>query len=177
MFVRQSCLGVSCDAWLRPMAAARLGKVVLPLMRKYPHTNDSRMSTCLISTSTSYCWRSEVWLPLNRLPGRRRAEEELGRNCRRGQRATARDGRGDGVVVRTLCAGKGEDRWLAGCGEACSVRCSSAPSSVVVMGVGMSRLGESRASAAILRRACAAAAKSCAGSAGRCRGALDAASR
>lgn len=51
-----------------------------PLMRRYPHINDSRMSTCLISTSTSYCWRSEVWLPLNRLPGRRRDDEVLGRN-------------------------------------------------------------------------------------------------
>lgn len=42
--------------------------------------NDSRMSTCLISTSTSYCWRSEVWLPLNRLPGRRSEDEETGKN-------------------------------------------------------------------------------------------------
>lgn len=51
-----------------------------PLMRRYPHKNDSRISTYLISTSTSYCWRSEVWLPLNRLPGRRSDEDELGRN-------------------------------------------------------------------------------------------------
>lgn len=51
-----------------------------PLMRRYPHKNDSRMSTCLISTSTSYCCRSDVWLPLKRLPGRRRDEDELGRN-------------------------------------------------------------------------------------------------
>jgi hypothetical protein len=52
-----------------------------PWMRRYPHMNDSRMSTCLISTSTSYCWRSEVWLPLNRLPGRRSEEDVTGRNC------------------------------------------------------------------------------------------------
>ena len=53
----------------------------IPCMRRYPHMNDSRMSTCLISTSTSYCWRSEVWLPLNRLPGRRSEEDVTGRNC------------------------------------------------------------------------------------------------
>ena len=52
-----------------------------PWMRRYPHMKDSRMSTCLISTSTSYCWRSEVWLPLNRLPGRRSEEDVTGRNC------------------------------------------------------------------------------------------------
>lgn len=38
------------------------------------------MSTCLISTSTSYCWRSDVWFPLNLLPGRRSDEDELGKN-------------------------------------------------------------------------------------------------
>lgn len=55
--------------------------VCAPLMRKYPHMKDSRMSTCFISTSTSYCWRSEVWVPTKRLPGRRRDEDVLGRNC------------------------------------------------------------------------------------------------
>lgn len=59
----------------------RLFFLCAPWMRRYPHMKDSRMSTCLISTSTSYCWRSEVWLPLNRLPGRRSEEDVTGRNC------------------------------------------------------------------------------------------------
>jgi hypothetical protein len=50
-------------------------------MRRYPHMNDSRMSTCWSSTSTSYCWRSDVWLPLKRLPGRSSEDDEFGRNC------------------------------------------------------------------------------------------------
>lgn len=57
------------------------------------------------------------------------------------------------MVVRTLCAGNGDENCVdskdtgagavAESGDACDVRCSSAPSSVAVMGVGMSRLGAS----------------------------------
>ena len=56
------------------------------------------MSTCFISTSTSYCWRSEVWLPLKRLPGRRSEEDELGRNCVAGQQTLT-------CILVVLCAG------------------------------------------------------------------------
>lgn len=33
------------------------------------------MSTCLISTSTLYTWRSECWVPSNLLPARRKDDE------------------------------------------------------------------------------------------------------
>lgn len=56
-------------------------------------------------------------------------------------------------MVRTLYAGNGDDSWWASrdtgtgafaeSGEAWDVRCSSPPSSVAVMGVGMSLLGAS----------------------------------
>lgn len=36
------------------------------------------MSTSLISTWTSYTWRSDCWVPLNLLPGRRKEDEKLG---------------------------------------------------------------------------------------------------
>jgi hypothetical protein len=72
--IRQAWSGISSGLVRRLFLCA-------PWMRRYPHMNDSRMSTCLISTSTSYCWRSEVWLPLNRLPGRRSEEDVTGRNC------------------------------------------------------------------------------------------------
>jgi hypothetical protein len=117
-----------------------------PLMRRYPHMNDSRMSTCFTSTSTSYCWRSEVWLPLNRLPGRRSDDDEFGRNCRKYQHESI------APFTRSVI-GKGEVRWLADgntgagafaeSGEGCDVRCSSAPSSVEVIGVGVSQFGAS----------------------------------
>jgi hypothetical protein len=124
-----------------------------PLIRKYPHINDSRMSTYLTSTSTSYCWRSEVWLPLKRLPGRKRDDDEFGRNCVSVNMTASRHVFATRLYGRTLYAGNGDARWLANAdtgagafvdgGEACDVRCSSDPSSVVVMGVGISRFGAS----------------------------------
>lgn len=43
-------------------------------MRRYPHRKDSAMFTSLISTCTSYTWRSDCWVPLNLLPGRRKED-------------------------------------------------------------------------------------------------------
>lgn len=144
-------------------------------MRKYPHMNDSRMSTCLISTSTSYCWRSDVWLPLKRLPGRRRDEDVFGRNC--SARQHDYDYR---VGVQTLCAGNGNDSWLANSdtgsgaladsGEAWDARCSSPPSSVAVIGVGMSLLGPSMSVLAGLECAPGGDGDPCGGGVGCCIG-------
>jgi hypothetical protein len=36
------------------------------------------MSTSLISTWTSYTWRSDCCVPLNLLPGRKKEDEKLG---------------------------------------------------------------------------------------------------
>lgn len=108
------------------------------------------MSTCFISTSTSYFWRSDVWLPTKRLPGRRSDDDVLGRNCFAVSSAH-RTARHTTTAERTLCARNGEEMWLASSetgvmvdwGEGWAGRCSSVPSSVAVMGVGMSLAGAS----------------------------------
>ena len=110
------------------------------------------MSTCFTSTSTSYCWRSEVWLPLKRLPGRRSDDDEFGKNYASYQHESVAPVTRSVIGSPTLCVGKGEVKWLADgntgagafteSGEGCE-RCSSAPSSVDVIGVGVSRFGAS----------------------------------
>lgn len=67
MVLRQSCYERVNNSLFR---SGTLHKYT-PLIRRYPHRKDSLMSTCLISTWTSYCWRSDCWVPMNLLPARR----------------------------------------------------------------------------------------------------------
>jgi hypothetical protein len=93
--------------------------------------------------------------------------------------------------TRTLRDGKGDDKWkvnggdadagaVVEMGEACDMRCSASPSSIAVMGVGMSLAGSSMSAPEGLPcesdgdGACAG--ESCGGGVGSCMGTSGAAS-